>query len=415
MTRNFPNFLDAYCDYANDDFVPPQFNEWVGLSVISGALERKVWMPWKSNFAFYPNIFVLLVSLPGVGKSTALTRGVHLLQDMNLKTASLNILPSQITEAEFINQISKQAMFEYGTRAMNQSAGYYFASEASNELKNVFGDFIAALTAFYDCPQHWEKATVKDGKRTLTNVSLNLLAGSTFDYLGKLVTDDNIMGGFASRLIYVVHKEKIVRLQKFGLDDEQSAESKERSAYRAEFRRKLVEDLIDIHKLVGPFTANAEYGASWEAWHPVFEERRQSHASEKMQSLLVRTNTNLFKVSMLLAAAESRERVLKKHHWDRAIELVTKNESELPGIFRQAKAADTKSQEGLNNAIALEMERRKLATVNELKGALLLRGFHPNNIDTTVARLEASNMLIPTAVGATGITVKLAKNVHNDL
>ena len=228
--RNFPDWLDAYAQYSNDNFVPPQFNQWSGLSVVAGALERKVWLPWNDTFSYYPNIFVLMVSLPGAGKSTALNKAIGILQDMNARTSSLNIIPSQVTEAKFIDLMSAQTVFEYGTQMIYQSAGYYFASEASNSLKNVFGDFIACLTDFYDCPPFWEKATKKDDKITLRNVSLNLLAGSTFDYLSKLVTDDNIMGGFASRLIYVVHREKLVRKQKFQLGGTNSDVTGERKA-----------------------------------------------------------------------------------------------------------------------------------------------------------------------------------------
>src|SRR6185437_11776638 len=76
MARNFPNWIEAYCDYAADGFVPPQFNEWAALSAVAAALERKVWLPWGDTFNFYPNLYVLCVSMPGIGKSTALNKAV---------------------------------------------------------------------------------------------------------------------------------------------------------------------------------------------------------------------------------------------------------------------------------------------------------------------------------------------------
>lgn len=406
--RNFPNWLEAFEEYSNDAFVPPQFNTWTGLSCIAGALERKVWLPWSPTFSYYPNIFVMLVSLPGVGKSTALTRGVSMLQDVVQRGNSLNLLPSQVTAAKFIELIGEGTPFEYGPKIIKQSAGYYFASEASNELTNIYGDFIASLTAFYDCPAVWEKATMKDGKVSLQNVCLNLLAGSTFDYLGKLITDENIMGGFASRLIYVVQRDKLIRNQKFGAQPIDNTEL----AHKREFRRKLIDDLISIHKMVGPFSADADFGAAWESWYPMFEEKRQSNPSEKMQSLLVRTNTNIFKVSMLLSAAESDDRILRLRHWEKALKLAEANEKELPTIFRQAKAMDTKSQDGLNQAIFLEFERKGPMTIEALKFALMSKGHDPGRIEATIKQLEKSQQFKDIGVSSAGKTVRLLTDTN---
>src|SRR5690606_11504383 len=126
MSRHFDNFLDAYLEYANDDFVPEKFNLWSGLSAIAGALERKVWLPWGDTFSYYPNIFVLLVALPGVGKSTALNKAIGLLQEMNLKDNRLKLIPSQVTEAKFIEMMGFSNPFHIGTQIYNQSSGFYW-------------------------------------------------------------------------------------------------------------------------------------------------------------------------------------------------------------------------------------------------------------------------------------------------
>jgi len=406
--RHFENWLEAYEEYTNDAFVPPQFNTWVGLSVLAGALERKVWLPWSETFSYYPNIFVLLVSLPGVGKSTALNKGVGLLQELVQRGSNMNVLPSQVTEAKFISMMGEQFPFEYGSKMIMQSAGYYFASEASNALKNIFGDFIACLTDFYDCPVFWEKATQKDDKITLRNVCLNLLAGSTFDYLGKLVTDDNIMGGFASRLVYVVQREKLVRTQKFQHGGANLAQAKDRE----EFRRKLIEDLQLIHKMVGPFSANQEFGAAWEAWYPKFEEKRQSNPSEKMQSLLVRTNTNVLKISMLMSAACGDDRILKLPHWERALALAETNEKELPAIFREAKSNDTKSQDGLIQAIFRAFEAQPHQNIDILKKNLNMKGFDANRLDSTFRMMEKGGAFDTVSVSGSGRIVKLLTNTN---
>lgn len=416
--RKFRNFLDSYLSYADDGFVPPQFNVWSGLSIIAGALERKVWLPWNDTFSYYPNIYVLLVSMPGDGKSVALNKAVDLLMEVNRKTSQLNVMPNQVTEAKFIELMGHGRSFteRNGERELihRQNAGYYWASEASNSLKNVFGDFIACLTDFYDCPRTWERATKKDGKKiVLTNVCMNLLAGSTFDYLGKLVNDENIMGGFASRLIYVVSSNKKVVEQQFQLGGLDPIEGEERRQYR----EALAHDLMEISKLVGPISASPEFGHAWEAWYPENERKRRAVQSEKAQSIMARTNTNVLKVAMLLCAAESNDRVMKIQHWERALELVSKIQTETPAVFRQAKATGSaRDNRSVTSAVIYQVERSPGISLEQLKARLKHGGFSANVVDTTVQAMLTSGIIgTGNAVAGGGVSVKLLGNPNDYL
>lgn len=411
-TRKFPNWMDAYCDWADDAFTPPQFNEWAALSTIAGALERKTWLPWNDTFAYYPNLYILLVSLPGAGKSTAIAKSTSLLREMNRRENRMHFIPSQITEAEFIETMGVATAFNVGSVVHTQSSGYYFASEASNSLKNVYGDFIACLTDFFDNPQFWEKSTRKDGRKTLKNVSLNLLAGSTFDYLSKLVNDENIMGGFASRLIYVLSSEKKVRVQGFqsGIIDEET------KRLRVEYRKALVDDLHAIHKLTGTFSATPEFGRAWEKWYMEFETKRQEEPSEKLQSLLVRTNTNLIKISMLLSVAEADDLVLRENHFHRAWQLLEPITAEIPKIFRNSKALDTKSQVGLNNAIIAAVTRHGTMSEEDLRSLLMGRGFFGKMADDTIERMLKLKQLRVVSVSAqTGQVFEFVGDINSYL
>lgn len=384
--RNFKDFLQAYLEYAHDGFVPEQFNTWSGISIVAGALERKVWLPWTIDFNYYPNMYILLVSMPGEGKSTALNRAVDLLLELHRSDRAVNLLPSQLTEAKLIELMGERRPVEYaGNKIGWQCSAYYYASEASNSLKDVYGDITTCMTDFYDCPQFWEKATKKDDRITLENVSFNLLAGSTFDYLGKLVTNENILGGFASRLTYVVSRESTVKHQKFRF--EVPTENKEKMQYRA----ALIDDLRMINQMVGPFRGDAGYGAAWEEWSPVFQQRRIDMPSEKMKSLLVRMNTSLYKLSMILSASESDDRVLKKHHFDKAIELLEKTESTLPQIFREARSSNVNTHDGLNAAIFMLFGKQN-AIVDEkrLVGNLVLRNFDPLKVEAQLKSMIGS-------------------------
>lgn len=391
--RNFPNFLDAYVEYMDNKHAPRIFHTWTGISTIAGALERKVWLPIDAEFSHFPNMFVFLVAHPGVGKSSALDKGTALLRELNrTKEGRINFMPTQVTEAQFINLMSVSDIYEVGSVKYYQSAAYYAASEASNSLKNLFGDFIACITDFYGCPQDWKKSTVKGGTVKLNNICFNLIAGSTFDYLSKLITNDNIMGGFASRITYVIYNEKATDEEiayKAQLQTSLIGEAVERLKYRA----ALVEDLADIHKMIGAFRCTPELGAAYTEWFKVYEKARQDNPSEKMQSLLVRKPTSLFKLCMNLSAAESSERIITGAHWERALSMIENVEKDLPGMLRESKATQVRTQDGVNQAIMSSFIKGMPLTKTSLLGKLLLKGFDSRLVGDTLRSMIDANQI----------------------
>jgi len=382
--RHFSNWLKSYTDYADNRFAPRLFHEWSGVSAIAGALERKVWLPWDGGFSYFPNLFIFLVAHPGVGKSSALDKAVEMLHEMNKKhSGRVTFIPSQVTEARFIDLMSVTDSYDYAGKQHFQSAGYYFASEASNSVKNVWGDFFACATDFYGCPKTWAKSTKKDGTVNLTNICFNMFAGCTFDYLGKIITDDNIMGGFASRVTYVIFKEK--------LTDEQIAEksifqgsTETESPERKHYRSLLIEDLYQIHRMAGPYQGTKDFGELFTPWHMKYERDRQDNPSEKMQSLLVRKPTTMFKLCMILSAAESDDRILKAHHWEAALEMLESVEKDLPSMLREAKAGEVNTQSGMNQAIFRFFEQNGAVTREELTRSLVFRGFEASKIESSL-------------------------------
>lgn len=393
MARRFPDFFTAYSDYFQDNFVPPQFNQWSCISIVAAALERKVWLPWSDSWNCYPNIYVLLTSGPGEGKTQALSNAVDLLEDANKRLGgTINILPNQATEAAFIKQVGQGRSFTLGTQIVFQNAGYYRAAEASASLRNIYGEFLACLTDLYDCPNRWQRATIKDGvPNELKNVCINVLAASTFDYLGELVNDKNIQGGFASRLIYVLSQKREVVAQRF----QNGGRSAEIQQERAEYRRALIEDLMHIHRLMGPMRADPEFAGAWEAWWMSSETKRKSYGSEKLQSLMTRQNLHMLKTSMILSACESDERVLYRKHWDKALSLVEPCMQNIPTIFREsrANAIDAGRIKNLPHAIFNAILKHPEMSRESLRAFLQFGGANIRDVDNMLQGMLGSGKL----------------------
>lgn len=393
MSRRFPDFLKAFEAFSDDGFVPPQFNTWVGLSIIAAALERKVWLPMRDVFTF-PNIFTVLISAPGDGKSTAVNRGVDLLRDMDMIEKNLNILPNNLnTPTLFARMKDKKTSFtvQRGKEeiAHHQHAGYFYLSEGSNGFddEKSFGSFFSAVTNLYDCDSNYSTSRKVDGTTKLTNICFNLLVAVTFEHLNKIINDKNMLGGFASRLIYVVSKNKEVIDQDF--DDLDDASKKERK----EYRNALIEDLFSIHKMSGAITMDHECAKAWKEFRGAFERQRRTLSSEKLQSIMARTVTNLQKVSMLLSISESDEKVITLKHWNKALELVMPLYDEIPSLFIQAKANSSDRSAANIGSIILHMASRENLNLEKAKGYLTLKGYNQYNIDQNITALIATGAI----------------------
>ena len=80
MARNFRDWLEAFCDYAQYGEAPRRMYFWVGVSAVAGALRRKVWID-QAYFRWHPNFYIILVAPPGiVSKSTTASIAMRLLR-----------------------------------------------------------------------------------------------------------------------------------------------------------------------------------------------------------------------------------------------------------------------------------------------------------------------------------------------
>lgn len=384
--RRFPDFLSAFEDYSRDGFTPPLFNTWAGLSIIAGALERKVWLRWNDTLRFYPNVYVLLVSLPGAGKSTAVNRAVGLLEELYRDERRVNFLPSQVTEAKLISLMTQKGRFYYQGEEHFHCSAYYYASEASDSLKEIYGDITTTMTNLYDCPNFWQKATQKDGMITVENGCLNLLAGSTFNYLNKLVSEDNIGGGFASRLTYIVSRDESLKAMAFPENDLTGSRKGE------EARANLVHDLKRINEMTGQFSSTPEFRAAWAEWDDQAQRRRLAIKSESLKTLLIRSRTTMIKLCMIMSASESSDRIMKLPHLEKAEKLLRVAENDLPNIFLESRAGNKSTSDGLRSSLIMQLSRgpipkRQLAS--NLHGA----GFEPQKIKTLIEFLISNGEL----------------------
>lgn len=399
MARNFPCFLTAFEQYAKDGFFPDRFYEWIGRSILAAAVERKITLN-QGRIHYVPNLYVLLVSHPGGGKTTAINSGVDLIEEIQAQhNPDLNIIHEQTTEPAFIESMKIEQRLQTGPTSFEyaHSSGFFYASEASaSALQNVCGNFTAALTLMYDCPKVFRKKIKGEKHETkIKNACMNVLAGTTFDFLKTMVNETSAMGGFASRLIYVVETERKVRKSKWGASQELDST----------LGRKLVEDLVQIHKLYGPMVPTKGFTARYEEWSPKFDQEQINLNSPALEAINARKNNSLIKLSMLLSISESNALIVTEEHFDRALTIIEDVYKDTPQILIMAAMANKQSQSGANQVIMQTLKKNGgEMTLSALKGAVLSNGNPVDLILRTIDYMMGSGII---AYDASTLSVKL--------
>jgi hypothetical protein len=310
--RNFPDWIAAFLEYSKDVEAPKSYLRWSALSVISAALERKVWLR-TGSYTHYPNLFVLLVGEAGIRKSSASGQAVSLLWEV----PGIGKLSNRLNEATLLTELSiigQRKKVEIGGKLYRTCAGFLYASEGSDIFKEMYqgGGVIDILTSLYDgggVDKHgwhennpWVKSTKKDGFLALHNPLLSFLACTTPASLPKLVSKSEAEGGFGSRTLLVVHKGMVPKRYAWV----------EEGHHDIEMRLKLVEDLRTISLMKGPYIPDDGF----KELYPELERKHDEALGEKRAHSLVagflsRKMTHAAKLSQVVAASRRTELKLK--------------------------------------------------------------------------------------------------------
>lgn len=386
MARNSSDFLQSYFEYAKDDICPEKFHYWTGVSIIAGALERKIWVS-RGTYTWFPNLYVTLVAKPAVGKTSAGNVGVDLLQQLSPGDhgKSVRFGPQEMSQAALVDSVGdNQKTFELNGVPHKHSSVYLYAPEASATLSEINGGgkITNTLNTFYDCPKQHTKL-LRSGAIPLTNICMNMLACVTFAFLDELLPQAAVGGGFASRLLYVVEDDIPIRRPKW----------RPERVDKSEIHARLLEDLLRIYEMKGQMRTTEAWERAWEEFYPQNDEEMRTVKSERMQHFLGRRITNTVKLSMVCAAAESDELVLDVRHWRQAQQLITAAEENLPKIVKNTVAKDSSKGIAYHLLKAIQ-EAGGSVSEAELFGASIRLGIDGQKLNHTLANMTKSGVII---------------------
>lgn len=319
MERKFPDFLSAYLKYSAKTEPPQSYHIWTCLSVIGAALQRKVYLRWGFK-TLYPNIYVVLIGPSGCRKGTAMNIGKDLLQEINGI-----LMASESTTREALIRDMKDGITTF-TDPTDQMLKFHSSVTVFSEELSVFlGQqnikFLADLTDWFDASDQWTYRTKGSGTDKLVGVCVNILGATAPDWLRSILPQEAFGGGFTSRVIFVVEdgKKQVVADPRIPIEVQQ-------------MRPALVHDLEMINSMAGEMAFSDDAMAIYAPW---YEQQSKSPAIKDphFAGYCERRAIHALKLSMIVSASRSSERVITGGDFQRALALLESVEPKMPRAF----------------------------------------------------------------------------------
>jgi len=290
---------------------PEKMHFWTGVSVIAGALRRRVWLNMQS-FTWTPNFYIVLVAPAGiVAKSTTIGVGTRLLA----KVPNIRFGPESMTW-QALGQALADAT-EYLTLPSqpgdaNDPGGNGTAKtpppipmscltigigELGTFLRSDDSQLISFLIRVWDGQSDvFRHKTKSSGDIEVPNSWLNIIAATTPPWIRANFSEEFIGSGFTSRVLFVFADKKRHLVP---YPDEIIPK---KDYYDLE--KLLLEDLIHISKLAGEAKLS-QFARLWgRDWYIQHCNSPGVHlSSDRVAGYVARKQSHLHKLAIVLSAS----------------------------------------------------------------------------------------------------------------
>lgn len=340
MARHLPNWIEGYLAYTAESESPEVFHLWCGLSAIAGALRRKVSFD-MGYFTVYPNLFTVLVSPPGrCKKSTAMRVARSLLN----RVPGINFTVDSTTRERLIQDLSQCFVDEHSSMTA-------YSSEFASLVTNSGMDMVIFLTDIYDSPDEWTHKTKGGGTNKIRAPFLNLIGGTTPDWIASSMPLDTIGIGLTSRTIFVYA-------------DEPRAASPfpTLSPAQKELFVLLAEDLAEISAIQGRYEFTPEARQVYIDWYMKREEEREY--DPRIAGYYERKPIHLLKLCIIVAASRRQELTITLDDYNSAMFLLSQCEELMPRVF--ANVGRNPLNQDIEQALAMLLARPDGVGIGEI-------------------------------------------------
>lgn len=357
-------------DHLTDGLCSPQnYLDWSWRFIISASLQRRVWYG-PEHLPLYPNLYLVLVGRAGVGKGVAITPvmeilkfwkqkdfltqaavpedKVALIENANNEDAESTMLqlrkggekidpprfpyaPDATTYEKLVEDFAKSGRRincyypdnHVGTKPpiYFHCSMYFTLPELASLMRKRTDDTVNFLLGLYDCPLDYEYKTKTKESDRVRRGCLNLLAGTTPEFMETVFDANLINQGFSSRVFFIyANKNRKNVFSPPPLTEEQLG-----------YKRDLLNHVKKLSSLYGKVYASEETEKWLVKWWDEQESNRgsRSNISPKLDPYYARKNIHLQKVAMAEHFSESTDMFIPQFRFEQAADILAKEEKNM--------------------------------------------------------------------------------------
>lgn len=337
MSRELTNWLDSYLEYTENSESPISYHTWAGLSVVAGALQRRVYLKWGLGQVIYPNLYIVLI-----GPSGRTRKGVALgiAKDFLKQVPGVTVVPESSSGRQAMILAMKRAAKNFQDPTDGIIKFHCSVTAFSEELSVFLGQgdiaYLSNLTDWYDSKDDWEYETVGRGKDSLQGLCLNLCGGTAPDWIQSMIPQEALGGGFTSRVIFIVEEKKRKLVPEYILDDA-----------AVELGQKLTRDLERIAQLTGEVRFEDDAKELYKSWYVTETEKLDNGnpavADRRFAGYCERRATHLRKLMLVCSACRGDDLLINTADFHKAHALMKAAEVNMGKTFGglgKARASD---------------------------------------------------------------------------
>ena len=343
--RNFSDWKKAYAVFTEETESAPIFHKWASYSAVASVLQRKVWLE-LGRLSIYPNLYIVLVAEPGVARKTQaisyMTPLLHEVAGVRLSADAITkeALTMSIAEARDSVMLPNGDIMEHCSLSVVSKEFESFLGQKKENTK-----MLVLLTDLFDAPSKWEYKTKGSGEDEAVAVCINLLAATTPGSIASSLPVQAIGGGLTSRIVFVWAKRRQKKVTSPPKPD-------------AKMHGQLIQDLIAISRIAGPYVMSKECYKQWDNWYQNYDEEHSGRLAQDkaFKGWYSRKPLFLQKMAVILTAMKSDSRVVEWEAFAEAIADLEEVESHMGKTFNAVGRSELSPDV---DAVMTEVEIRK--------------------------------------------------------
>lgn len=317
------DFVESFLTHTKDVNSPEIFRLWSAIAAVGAAMERRCWTKNKKGILF-PNLSVLLVASPGIGKTEGIKRIEKILKD----SKKVVVMPKSLTSASLVDVLKRatKTYLSVGGTPVEYHSGMILTSELGTMISAHDLEFLSLLNEIYDSPDVYaqQRRHFNEGKEVqILNPQLNILAGTQPAFLAHLLPEEAWSMGATSRMILVYAGQFHDDSDVFGdLEEEEFSD-----------RAALTARLGFFGEQSGQFLWMPDAMEMFNRWKKSKYAPVPEHS--KLQHYLPRRGIHAIKLAMISAMSATGELTVRQEDFVRALDWLLAAERIMPDIFRE--------------------------------------------------------------------------------